>query len=101
MVREMNSCSFTCVVTGAPSLKISWFNGENNLTRSNPSHYKISETTNGSVTRVMSVLTIDKPTYKDSGEYSCVATILDDKTGDPEFTAYSNATLAVIGQQLN
>ena len=96
MVREMNRCSFTCVVTGTPSLKISWFNGENNLTRSNPSHYKISETTNGS--RTMSVLTIDKPTYKDSGDYSCVSTILDDKTGDPEFTAYSNATLTVIGQ---
>ena len=98
MVGEMNTFLFTCIVTGAPLLKISWFNNENNLTILNPSHYKISETTSGSGTRITSVLTIDKPTYKDSGNYSCVATILDDKTGDAKFTAYSNTTLTVIGQ---
>ena len=99
MVAEMDSessSSFTCVATGAPLLQVSWFRGETNLTSTN---YEISELSNG--TRIMSVLTINNPTYKDSGDYSCVATILDDKTGDPEFTAYSNTTLSltVIGKQ--
>ena len=85
--------SFTCVVTGALSLRVSWFTGEKNLTNLNPSHYEFDQIKNG--TRVTSVLTIKNPTYEDSGEYSCVATILD---GNAEFTAYSNTTLTVIGQ---
>lgn len=99
MVGEMDSESssqFTCVATGVPSLQVSWFRGETNLTSSNPLRYKINEKNNG--TRVTSVLTINNPTYEDSGYYSCVAIILDDKTGDAEFRAYSNTTLTVIGQ---
>ena len=99
MVGEMDSessSSFTCVVTGAPSLKVSWFRGLTDLSSSNPSRYEIDEIKNG--TRVTSVLTINDPTYEDSGDYSCVATILDDKAGDAEFRAYSNTTLTVIGQ---
>lgn len=101
MVGERDSesrISFTCVATGAPLLKVSWFRGEKNLQGSNPSHYEITETTLTSGSRVTSVLTINDPTYEDSGTYSCRATILDDKTGDTEFTAYSNTTLTVIGQ---
>ena len=96
MVGERDSdsrISFTCVVTGAPSLRVSWFTGEKNLTNLNPSHYEIDEIKNGN--RITSVLTINDPTYEDSGDYSCIATILD---GNAEFTAYSNTTLTVIGQ---
>ena len=99
MVGEMDSessSSFTCVATGAPSLQVSWFRDETNLTSSNPLRYKINEKNNG--TRVTSVLTINNPTYEESGDYSCIATILNDKSGDAKFRAYSNTTLTVIGQ---
>ena len=96
MVAEMDSessSSFTCVATGEPSLKVSWFRGETNLSSLTPPRYEINEINNG--TGITSVLTINNPTYEDSGDYSCIGT---DKIGDAEFTAYSNAILIVVGQ---
>ena len=90
--------SLSCVVTGAPSLRISWFIGTRNLTFANPSRYSINESME-SDKRVRSTLTIRHPTYKDSGQYTCVSTILNDITGGKDFRAQENTTLTVLGEK--
>ena len=89
--------SFDCVVTGAPSLRVSWLKGTENLTFANPSHYHVNESSNRGH-RIKSTLTILDPTYEDSGRYACVSTVLNDETGSKTFRAQKNVTLTVIGK---
>lgn len=99
---ETESVSFTCIVTGAPSLRVSWFkNGENltDLLQSclGCSHYTFIEMIE-SDTRVFSTFTIDEATYEDNGQYVCVATVLGDGSDDEQFTTKKSATLTVLGE---
>ena len=94
--KENRIVSFNCVVTGAPSLRVSWFKSTENLTFNSPSRYSIHESLKNN-RNVSSTLTILHPTYEDSGRYACVATILNDETGEEEFSAQENATLSIIG----
>ena len=89
--------SLNCVVTGAPSLRISWFIGTRNLTFANPSRYSINESMESD--KCVSTLTIRHPTYNDSGQYTCVSTILNDITGEKDFRAQENTTLTVLGEK--
>ena len=96
--KESKIVSFNCVVTGAPSLRVSWFKGTENLTFSDPTHYRIHEPSKYS-RNVSSTLTILHPTYEDNGQYTCIATILNDETGEEKFRAQENATLTIIGEK--
>ena len=94
--------SFTCIGTGAPLLRISWFVDGKNVTDlehvgGRSSRYTTNETREGE-TRVFSKLTIDNPTYEDNGQYVCVATILDDTSGDEEYRTEKKASLTVLGE---
>ena len=90
--------SLNCVVTGAPSLRVSWLKGRQNLTFANPFRYSIYESM-VSNNCVRSTLIIRHPTYEDSGRYTCISTILNDTTGTKEFVAQENATLTVLGEK--
>ena len=96
---ESESVSFNCVVTGAPSLRVSWLKGEKILTFTSPNMYRISESWMNGRTHVKSTLTIDHPTYEDSGRYACVSTVFDDETDEERFRAQANATLTVLGEK--
>ena len=95
--KENKIVSFNCVVTGAPSLRVSWFKGTENLTFSDPTRYGIHKSSKYS-RNVTSTLTIRHSTYEDSGRYACVATILNDETGEEKFRTQENATLTIIGE---
>ena len=94
---EHGRISIDCIVTGAPLLKVSWLRETENLTFANPSHYRITKSSN-SGDRIKSTLTILDPTYEDTGRYACVSTVLNDETGSEKFRARKNVTLTVLGK---
>ena len=95
---EGTSVSFTCIATGGPNLRVSWFRGGMNITRHTPSHYTINETVVNGGTKVMTMVTIHRPNYKESGEIECVATIMEEDRADQEqFRAKNTAELTVLG----
>ena len=96
--KENKNVSFNCVVTGGPSLRVSWFKGTENLTFSDPTRYNIHELQNNS-RHVSSTLTILHPTFQDNDRYACLATVLNDETGEEKLRARENATLTIIGEK--
>ena len=95
---KSESVSFSCVVTGTPSLRVSWFNIMG-LEIGNFSNYNINESWEMSENRVKSTLTIHHPTYEDSGQYTCLSTILNGKDRE-DFRTEKNVTLTVLGEKL-
>ena len=90
--------SFTCFVTGAPSLQVSWFLEDKNLTGPTQLDSRFSsEILPATEAGVISKLVINSPTYEDNGQYVCVATILNDQSGDERFITQESATLTVLG----
>ena len=89
--------SFTCIATGGPHLRISWFREDKNLTKFSPFHYNISNITTNEGTKIMSVVTVHRPNYIESGKFKCVATIMNGRDG-ADFRAESAADLTIIGK---
>ena len=89
--------SFTCVATGGPHLRLSWFREGKNITKYTPSQCSINNTVLNEGTKVLSVLTIQRPNYTDSGKYKCFATIMDGRDGN-KFRAQETADLTILGK---
>ena len=97
---EEASVSFMCIVTGAPLLQITWFKDDTVLNKHtvSPSHYSFNDIPSDGGKQIASTLTIHNPTYEDSGQYDCIGTVLNDKSGDERFITQEIATLTVLGE---
>ena len=93
----VESVSFTCIVSGGPSLRLFWFREDKNLTNYAPSQYSITNTTMNGGTKMRSVVTVHTLGYNESGRFKCVATILDGRDGDA-FKAEESADLTILGK---
>lgn len=95
---ERTSVSLTCIATGAPFLEIAWVKGERNLTKQAPTHYSINSTVINGGEKVLSMLTIHRPTYTDSGTYTCIATIMNGGRDGERFKVQESADLTILGK---
>ena len=89
--------SFTCIATGGPSLRLSWFKDDKNLTKYAPPHYNLSSTDMNGGTKVVSTVTVHRPNYTDSGRFKCIACIMDCDAAN--FRAEETADLTIIGKR--
>lgn len=97
---ERTSVSLTCIAIGAPFLRIAWVKGERNLTKQTPTRYSINRTVINGGEKVLSMLTIHRPMYTDSGTFTCIATIMNGGRDGERFKAQESADLTVIGKNI-
>jgi hypothetical protein len=88
--------SFTCIATGGPSLRLSWFKDDKNLTKYAPPHYDLSSTDMNGGTKVVSNVTVHRPNNTDSGRFKCIAYIMNGEAA--KFRAEETADLTIIGK---
>ena len=91
--------SFKCMATGGPHLRVSWFKDGKNLTKHVPSHYMINRTAMNNGEKVMTEVTIHRPTYTETGAIECIATIMDDERNSIEYRAAETAYVTVLGMK--
>jgi hypothetical protein len=82
-----SSVSFSCKATGGPNLIVSWLRDGKNITERHPPHYRFETVDN------VSTITIRTPSYNESGQLKCVATV---KVGNTKFQENSSAAYLTV-----